>query len=71
MAGEKLVTQGILTYYHNKVSARNDTTFARKEDVPTAETVVQTLVESGATMTEADVDAMFDDETAPEVDEGA
>jgi len=71
MAGEKLVTQGILTYYHNKVSARNDTTFAKKEDVPTAETVVQLLVENGATMTESDVDAMFADDAAPEGDEGA
>ena len=66
MAGEKLVTQGILTYYHNKVSARNDTTFARKEDVPSTDAIVQALVESGATMTEADVDAMFDDTPADE-----
>jgi hypothetical protein len=67
----KLVTQGILAYYHNKVTAKNGSTYAKKEDVPTAETVVQMLVESGATMTESDVDAMFADETAPEGDEGA
>ena len=59
---EKLVNQGVLKYYHGRATAANAATYATKEEVPTAETVVQLLADSGSVMTNADVDALFDGE---------